>query len=319
MTTLDYLMQTISRLKAKTDSIAVYRWATVTALGPLRITLDGEADPLIASPTAFVRDLFVGDRVQVRLVDRRAYVVGKPRPVPEYQSAGITFVDSESEAAALPEGTVYAIVPMGAPVTGDVELVAQDGAQLTGTAFSPTLNGAVANDRIIVAINTRGIPNMTITPPDGFTPAVGGYWAGTEKFYVYFGMYRDSMSFQFSETTEVAYAAFAVRGAVGLSVGPVKNRGEGTPETTTITAPAASAGDGDLVLGFGFERTGATETSDQVTVSEGWEKILFVEQNAHYQTICVARRTLTVGNLTITYPNPQAYNGGGVQVVAHDA
>lgn len=61
------------------------RWATVTAIGPLRIRLDGETSQLPFTPTTLLNDLIVGDRVLVLLMtspDRlrrssRIIVVGK--------------------------------------------------------------------------------------------------------------------------------------------------------------------------------------------------------------------------------------------------
>ena len=87
-------------------------------------------------------------------------------------------------------------------------------------------------------------------------------------------------------------------------------------ETKTCTAPAlAGAG---LALGFTFERTSAGETSDQVTVSEGWEKLEFAAQEGlNYQTVTLAKRTAAApADLVVTYPNVQGSNGLGVQVVA---
>ena len=80
---------------------------------------------------------------------------------------------------------------------------------------------------------------------------------------------------------------------------------------------SALAGTG-LALGFTFERTSAGETSDQVTVSEGWEKLEFAAQDGlNYQTVTLAKRTAgSPADLVVTYPNVQGSNGIGVQVVA---
>lgn len=59
-------------------------WATVTAVAPLRIRLDGEADPLPFAPDALVAPLLVGDRVWCALATnadpkfkgRRVLIVG---------------------------------------------------------------------------------------------------------------------------------------------------------------------------------------------------------------------------------------------------
>lgn len=52
-----------------------YRWATVTGIGPLRIRLDGEAEPLAATPAA-ICPLQLGDRVWVQIHGRQMVVLG---------------------------------------------------------------------------------------------------------------------------------------------------------------------------------------------------------------------------------------------------
>lgn len=69
----------------------LWRWATVTELGPLRIRLDNDEEPLEGSPTTLVdpQTLEIGSRVYVQLrgsksaseqVGRRALVIGKGFP-----------------------------------------------------------------------------------------------------------------------------------------------------------------------------------------------------------------------------------------------
>ena len=106
----------------------------------------------------------------------------------------------------------------------------------------------------------------------------------------------------------------AIRGTTALVVGTPKDRQKAPAENLTVTAPEQSSNSNDLVLGFAFERTSARETEDQVTVSEGWEKIHFTAQGTNYQTVTVAKGGK--GALTVTYPNSQQTNGLGVQVVA---
>lgn len=52
-----------------------YRWATVTGIGPLRIRLDGEEDPLQATPAA-ICPLSLGDRVWVQFHGRQMVILG---------------------------------------------------------------------------------------------------------------------------------------------------------------------------------------------------------------------------------------------------
>lgn len=55
---------------------AWFRWGTVTAVGPLRVRLDGEVDPLDMTPDSLAV-VAVGDRVWCQIADRRLVVLGK--------------------------------------------------------------------------------------------------------------------------------------------------------------------------------------------------------------------------------------------------
>lgn len=56
-----------------------WTWATVTQASPLRVQLDGDSSPLLASPDTLVHatDLAVGDRVRCELTNRRLIVHGR--------------------------------------------------------------------------------------------------------------------------------------------------------------------------------------------------------------------------------------------------
>jgi microcystin-dependent protein len=66
---LDLLIPT--NYQTRTDS---WTWATVTAESPLRIRLDGDTDPLPATPESLVSGLSVGQRVWVQLSGHRVIV-----------------------------------------------------------------------------------------------------------------------------------------------------------------------------------------------------------------------------------------------------
>lgn len=222
---------------------------------------------------------------------------------------GVTLVSSEEEAAKLPLGALYAIVASTKPT-----IVGTAGENTNGASFQPAITGAQAGDKVVIAVNTKGVDSMTLTPPPGFTAAVEGYWAGTQRSWLFTGEYASDLTVTASQVAEIGYAAVAIRGATSITVGTPKDRVKEPAESTTITAPEVQSGKSDLVLGFAFERTSARETEEQVTVSEGWEKIHFTAQGANYQTVTVAEGT---GTLTVSYPNSQQSNGLGVQVVAH--
>lgn len=53
-----------------------YRWATVTALTPLTIQLDGDTQPLAIEPDTLANGFIVGDRVWCQLYRRRVIILG---------------------------------------------------------------------------------------------------------------------------------------------------------------------------------------------------------------------------------------------------
>jgi hypothetical protein len=54
-----------------------WRWATVTQASPLRVRLDGDADPLDLTPDTLTTDLLVADRVYCHLAGGRVVVFGR--------------------------------------------------------------------------------------------------------------------------------------------------------------------------------------------------------------------------------------------------
>ena len=232
------------------------------------------------------------------------------------QSSGdgqvIKIVRSVEEAAALPVGTLYAVVERPA-----VTLVGTAGGSANAESVNVTVAGAGVGDHVIVGINTKGVADMTITPPEGFTQLVDGYWAGTQRSWLFAGVLKspaDPLVFTASAPAEFGWGAAAVRGASDVTAGVFKSRADQpVDEGTVVTAKAVDSSAGDLVLGFAFDRSSMVEEADQVTVSAGWEKVHFTKQSGNYQTVLIAKGGS--GDLVVTYPNRQTLNGGGVQVV----
>ena len=54
-----------------------WHWATVTAISPLRVRLDGEATALPITPDTLVAGLAVGARVWCQIHGRRLVIVGQ--------------------------------------------------------------------------------------------------------------------------------------------------------------------------------------------------------------------------------------------------
>lgn len=239
---------------------------------------------------------------------------------------GITVCSTEAEAQALPDGTLYFLVsaaapapsptPSPAPAAGPT-LVASAAGQVVGQTVTIKVDGK-AGDKIVIGLNEKaqGTP-ASLTVPQGWDQIVAPYWVGTMRAVVITGPWAPTVTLTLSQVAEIGWAAASIRGASTIKAGDVKKRQAPPTETTTCTAPAL-AGEG-VVLGFAFERTSAVESSEQVTVSAGWEKLAFASQEGlNYQTVTLARRTGSQpADMVVTYPNAQGSNGLAVQVIAH--
>lgn len=239
---------------------------------------------------------------------------------------GITVCSTEAEAQALPDGTLYFLVsaaapapsptPGPAPAAGPM-LVASAAGQVVGQTVTIKVDGK-AGDKLVIGLNEKaqGTP-ANLTVPQGWDQIVAPYWVGTMRAVVITGPWSPTVTLTLSQNAEIGWAAASIRGASTIKAGDVKKRQAPPTETTTCTAPAlAGAG---VVLGFAFERTSAVESSEQVTVSAGWEKLAFAAQEGlNYQTVTLARRTGSQpADMVVTYPNAQGSNGLAVQVIAH--
>lgn len=251
--------------------------------------------------------------------------------------ANIQIVHSREEADALPDGTVYvmaASAPAPVPGTPDhggmpqppapapagVQLVDHAAGQVTGDTITVMLNGQ-AGDHAVVAINTKAVSDQAFTWPPDWTVLTEPYWVGTQQFTIASGPWSQTIDIKTAKPTEAGYAGFTVRGGGTPTVGTVKDRTKDPKETTTVTAPPVDGTTG-LTLAFGFERSAAAEARDQITVSTGWEILEFATQDgANYQTVLLAKWSGSgaATALTATYPNAQATNGAGVQVVIPNA
>lgn len=243
--------------------------------------------------------------------------------------ANIQVVHSREEADALPDGTVYVLAasaptPGGAvtpPVTRDAPAIVEHAAgQVTGDTITITLNGQ-AGDRAVVAVNTKAITDQAFTWPPDWTVLTEPYWVGTQQFTVASGPWSQTIDVKTAKPMEAGWAAATIRGGGTPIAGTVKDRTKDPKETVTVTAPTVDAATG-MALAFGFERSAAAETRDQITVSTGWEVLAFATQEgANYQTVLLARWVSEGAPtaLTATYPNAQSTNGAGLQVVIPNA
>lgn len=225
--------------------------------------------------------------------------------------ADIHVVHSRTEAEALPDGAVYVLVAKPTPA-----IAAHAAAQATGNTITIRMDGQ-EGDRTVIAINTKAVADQAFTWPTGWTVLTEPYWVGTQQSTVAYGPWAQTINIQASKPLEAAWVGVTVRGGGTPTAGPVKDRTKDPKETNTITAPAVPDATG-LALAFALERSMAAETRDQITLSTGWETVDFATQEgSNYQTALAARwvGTGTPTALTVTYPNAQATNGAGIQVV----
>lgn len=298
----------------------------------------------VASPTGILaeRDVTLTDGQTLTLGD----LLTAPAPTPDAPAPGVTplvdeqgkpltladikIVNTRAEAESLPDGAVYLLTEQadapGHDDHGETRPNPAAGPTLVGHAAGQHIGDTItirtdgqAGDRTVIAVNTKAVNGQTFTFPAGFETLVEPYWIGTMRFTVAVGPWAPEITVRTSQPVEAAWAAVNTRGGGTPVVGQVKKRQAEPAETGTCTAPEVPATTG-LTLGFAFERTTAGETADQVTISQGWERLEFAAQEgANLQTILVARRTAQAGDLTVTYPNTQVANGAGVQVVVPNA
>ena len=289
------------------------------------------------------RELTLVDGQSVTLAD---IVDAAPLPAPPAGAAGlvdaeghliaaapIKVVASLGEAEALPDGMVYALpvdvippVPGPGPVTPPAvgeraaKVVGHEAGQFSGDQVRIGVDG-LAGDRVVVAVNTKAVGDQTFTWPAGWTVLVEPYYIGTMRFTLAIGPWAPSIEVGASKPVEAGYVAVSVRGGDRPVIGEVKDRTKEPVESTTVTAPVVAGGLG-LSLGFAFERTLKPETRNQLVVSPGWELMEFTEQQGGNLQTVFAAKWVGAGaptDMVVTYPNEQATNGAGVEVVILDA
>lgn len=221
----------------------------------------------------------------------------------------IHVVSSRAEAKALPDGTYYFLIDHA---TSTPTLIAHVGGQYTGDTGTITVDGK-AGDTVVVALNVKALSDQAFTWPAGWTVLVEPYWIGTQQSTIAYGPWSEAIALKTAKAVEAGYVALSVRGGGTPTAGATKDRSKEPTETTTVTAPKAT-GSG-LVLAYAFERTASDETRSQITLSEGWEMVEFAAQSgSNFQTVAVAQGKGGT-DAVFTYPNAQATNGLGVQVV----
>lgn len=302
--------------------ILVGGYAVQNTRQPVSIDLEpGTYDVRITGPGGVIVEKEVGlaadQEVSLSALVGAAAVVPSPPAAPvinvNVTRPEIRVVSSRAEAEALPDGTYYFLVdnPESTPT-----LIAHAAGQYAGDKGTVTVDGK-AGDMVVVALNVKALSDQTFTWPAGWTVLVEPYWIGTQQSTIAYGPWSEAISVKTAKAVEAGYVALSVRGGGTPTAGSMKDRTKGPQETTTVTAPKAT-GTG-LVFAYAFERSLGEETRSQITLSEGWELVDFAAQSgSNLQTVAVAQGKGDT-DATFTYPNAQATNGLGVQVVVPNA
>ena len=290
---------------------------------PVSIDLEpGTYDVRITSPAGVIVEKEVGlaadQEVSLSALVGAAAVV--PSPIgPPVVNVNVTrpeirVVTTKAEAEALPDGTYYFLVDQAASTP---TLIAHAGGQYTGDTGTITVDGK-AGDTVIIGVNVKAQSDQTFIWPAGWTVLVEPYWIGTQQSTIAYGPWSETITLKTAKAVEAGYAAVTVRGGGVPVAGTTKDRTKEPTETTTVTAPKTDGATG-LKFAYAFERTSAEEARSQVTLSAGWEMVEFAAQEgSNFQTVAVAQGDGST-DAVFTYPNAQATNGLGVQVVIPNA
>ena len=288
-------------------------------LQPVSIDLEpGTYDVRITGPSGVIVEkeigLAVDQEVSLSALVGNTPIVPSPPAAPvvnvNVTRPEIRVVASKAEAEALPDGTYYFLIDQAASTP---TLIAHAGGQYTGDTGTITVDGK-AGDTVIIGVNVKAQSDQTFTWPAGWSVLVEPYWIGTQQSTIAYGPWSEAIVLKTAKAVEAGYAAVTVRGGGVPVAGATKDRTKEPKETTTVTAPKVDGATG-LKLAYAFERTSAEETRSQVTLSAGWDMVEFAAQEgSNYQTVAVAQGDGST-DAVFTYPNAQATNGLGVQVV----
>lgn len=298
--------------------ILVGGYAVQNTMKPVSIDLEpGTYDVRITGPAGVIVEKEIGlaadQEVTLSALVGNAAIV--PAPVAPVYKVNVTrpeihVVASKAEAEALPDGTYYFLVDsaMSTPT-----LIAHVGGQYIGDTGTIAVDGKVG-DTVIIGVNVKAQSDQTFTWPAGWAVLVEPYWIGTQQSTVAYGPWSEAIVLKTAKAVEAGYVAATVRGGGVPVAGTTKDRTKEPTETTTVTALKVDGASG-LKLAYAFERTSAVETRSQVTLSAGWDMVEFAAQEgSNFQTVAVAQGDGST-DATFTYPNAQATNGLGVQVV----
>lgn len=285
---------------------------------PVSIDLEpGTYDVRITGPSGVITEKEIGlaadQEVSLSALVGAAPVV--PSPVAPVVNVNVTrpeihVVASKAEAEALPDGSYYFLIEHAATTP---TLIAHVGGQYMGDTGTIAVDGQ-AGDMVIVGVNVKAQSDQVFTWPAGWTVLVEPYWIGTQHSTIAYGPWSEAIVLKTAKAVEAGYVALSVRGGGTPTAGRTKDRSKEPAETVTVTAPKVGGAAG-LAFAYAFERTASDETRSQITLSEGWELVEYAAQSdSNFQTVALAQGKSDT-DAVFTYPNAQATNGLGVQVV----
>ena len=305
--------------------ILVGGYVVQNTMQPVSIDLEpGTYDVRITGPGGVIMEKEVGlaadQEVSLSALVGNAPIVPSPVGTPVYKvevtRPEIHVVSSRAEAEGLPDGTYYFLIDNNGAISTPT-LIAHVGGQYTGDTGTVTVDGK-AGDLVVVALNVKALTDQVFTWPAGWTVLVEPYWIGTQQSTIAYGPWSEAIVVKTAKAVEAGYVAVTIRGGGVPVAGTTKDRTKEPTEATTVTALKVDGATG-LKFAYAFERTSAEEARSQITLSEGWEMVEFAAQEgSNYQTVAVAQGDGST-DAVFTYPNAQATNGLGVQVVVPNA
>lgn len=299
------------------SDLLVGGYVVQNTLQPVSIDLEpGTYDVRITGPAGVIveKEVALAEEQAVSLSALVGNTPVVPSPVAPVVNVNVTrpeihVVASKAEAEALPDGSYYFLIEHAATTP---TLIAHVGGQYTGDTGTVTVDGQ-AGDMVVVGVNMKAQSDQVFTWPAGWTVLVEPYWIGTQQSTIAYGPWSEAIVLKTAKPVEAGYVALSVRGGGTPTAGSTKDRTKEPAETTTVTAPKAT-GKG-LVFAYAFERTASDETRSQITLSAGWAMVEYAAQSdSNFQTVAVAQGNGDT-DAVFTYPNAQATNGFGVQVV----
>lgn len=191
---------------------------------------------------------------------------------------------------------------------------------------SPTGGSApVVGDWLVVGVGANTPSGNAFSPPAGWDEIQPGWGViGTmlTKFYRRERQAGDtSYTFTLSGTARHldAFMCWFSGANAPTVVGTPKARTDSPTESVTCTAPALTTPVNDsFVLSLSNERTTASETDAQVSVTGSTKWFFHAQAGSCIISFCAATETIstagTSGDTTFTYPNTQSINGWAFQI-----